>query len=225
MKYKKLFFFIAVIFFLSGCGWWKGKEIPRNSPEALYQKGYEDYQQGRYEKAIESFQRLKEEYPLSELAIRGELGIGDANFSMQEYGYAELAYSDFVNLHPANENLPYVMYQIGMCHFNQMLTIDRDQTETLKALKEFEKLIARFPTSKFSFLAEKNIKECKRRIAEHEYYVGEIYFKMKKYKAAMKRFENIMKNYSNLGLDYKVNFIMMETKRLLLKEDEKSKTH
>ena len=220
MKYKKLFFFIAVIFFLSGCGWWKGKEIPRNSPEALYQKGYEDYQQGRYEKAIESFQRLKEEYPLSELAIRGELGIGDANFSMKEYGYAELAYNDFVNLHPANENLPYVMYQIGMCHFNQMLTIDRDQTETLKALKEFEKLIARFPTSKFSFLAEKNIKECKRRIAEHEYYVGEIYFKMKKYKAAMKRFENIMKNYSNLGLDYKVNFIIMETKKLLLKEEE-----
>src|SRR3972149_1821040 len=103
----------------SRCSRCRSSDILRQSPEARYQRGYEDYQRGRYEKAIESFQRLKEEYPLSELAIRGELGIGDANFSMQEYGYAELAYSDFVNLHPANENLPYVMYQIGSGLFNK----------------------------------------------------------------------------------------------------------
>src|SRR5574340_1115641 len=110
----------------SGCAFWKSNELPKNNPEALYQRGHEDYLKGRYAKAIESFQRLKEEYPLSELAIRAELGIADANFSMEEYGYAEMGYNDFVNLHPTNENLPYVMYQIGMCHYNQLLSIDRD---------------------------------------------------------------------------------------------------
>jgi len=220
---KKLLLPIAIIFFLSGCAWWKSKDMPKSNPETLYQKGYDNYQKGRYEKAVESFQRLKDEYPLSDLAIRAELGIADSKFSMEEYGPAEMAYNDFVNLHPANENLSYVMYQIGMCHYNQLLTIDRDQTETWKALSEFEKLIARFPSSKFSFLAEKNVRECKRRIAEHDYYIGEIYFKMKKYKAAMRRFDNIVKNYSHLGLDYKVSFIIEETKKQLAKNEEKPK--
>jgi len=217
---KKLLLLITIILFLSGCAWWKGKEIPRNNPYALFQKGYEDYQKGRYEQAIESFQRLKEEYPLSELTIRAEMGIADSHFSRKEYGYAEIAYNDFINLHPANDNLSYVMYQIGICHYNQLLSIDRDQTDTWKALKAFERLVVRFPTSKFSFIAEKKIRECKIRIAEHEFYVGEIYFKMKKYQAAMRRFENIVKNYANLGLDYKVNFIIEETKKQLRSQEK-----
>lgn len=201
---------------------WETRAIPKNNPGALYQQGYEDYQKGRYKKAIESFQRLKEEYPLSELAIPAELGVADARFSMEEYGYAEIAYNDIVNLHPTYENLPYVMYQIGMCHYRQLLSIDRDQTETVKAVKEFAKLIARFPNSKFSFLAEKNIKQCNSLLAEQEYYVGELYFKMRQYSAAMRRFENIIKNYANLGLDYKVKFMMEETRKELSKTEGKA---
>ena len=218
---KKLFLIAALLLFISGCALWKSKDTTENNPEALYKRGYADYQKGRHEKAIENFQRLKEEYPLHELALRAELGIADSHFSMEEYGYAEIAYNDFVNLHPTNENLSYVMYQIGICHYKQLLSIDRDQSETWKALKEFEKLIARFPTSKFSFLAEKKVRECKTKLAEHEYYVGEIYFKMKQYKAAMLRFKNLSKNYVNLGLDYKVKFIMEETRKQLAKMEAK----
>ena len=223
MRFRNIYVGLLLLFILSGCALLKGREVPKSNPEALYKQGYEDYQKGRYEKAIASFQRLKEEYPLSELVVSAELGIADANFSMKEYGYAEIAYNDFINLHPTNENLPYVMYQMGMCHYKQMLSIDRDQTETIKALKEFEKLVARFPTSKFSFLAEKLIRECKGRIAEHEFYVGELYFKMKQYKAALRRFENIAKNYPNLGLDYKVQFIMEETKKQIAAAEGKAK--
>ena len=64
VKTKKLFFFIAAILFLSGCGWWKGKELRRNSPEALYQIGDEDSQTGRYEIAIESIDFIADELEL-----------------------------------------------------------------------------------------------------------------------------------------------------------------
>ncbi len=223
VRKRGLFLIIGAMYLFSGCAWLTGKEIPKNNPEALFRQGYEDYQKGRYEKAIANFQRLKEEYPLSDLVIRAELGIADSNFSMKEYGYAEIGYNDFLNLHPTNEDLPYVMYQVGMCHYKQMLSIDRDQTETLKAVSEFEKLLVRFPSSKFSFLAERLIRECKSRLAEHEYYVGKLYYKMKHYKAAMRRFENLSKNYPNLGLDYKVNFLIGETRKQLAKAEGKDK--
>ena len=216
---------VFAIFLLSGCGWWQhlwGRaDRAKGNPEILYQRGYEAYQDGWYTKAIEYFQRLKDEFPLHSLAIIAEMGIADSHFSDENYGEAEIAYNDFVNLHPTNENVPYAIYQLGMCHYKQMYSIDRDQTETRKAIKEFERLIARFPASKFSLMAEKMLRECKKNLGEHEFYVGHFYFKRKQYKAALKRFETVMKNYANLGLDYKVNYFITESKRRLAEEESK----
>ena len=63
---KKAFLFIlALILFLSGCAWWKRADMVKATPEGLYQKGLNYYRKGSYEKAIEFFQRAKEEHPLS----------------------------------------------------------------------------------------------------------------------------------------------------------------
>jgi outer membrane protein assembly factor BamD len=223
---KALFLLVAAaVFTISGCAWfkhmWDRYEREKNTPESMYQRGYEAYQDGYYKKAIEHFQRLRDEYPLSKLALLAELGIADSYFSDEEYGEAETAYNDFINLHPTNENLPYAMYQLGMCHYKQMYEIDQDQTETIKARKEFERLIARFPNSKFSVMAEKVLRECKQRLGEHEFYVGQFYFKRKHYKAALKRFEIIERDYANLGLDYKVSYFIGETKKRLAEEEAK----
>ncbi|OPY18934.1 MAG: Outer membrane protein assembly factor BamD precursor [Syntrophus sp. PtaB.Bin075] len=226
MKYRTLCVRSLIVFcaaslllsLLTGCAWFRKSDMTRATPEGLYRRGYEDYQNGRYKKAIESFERLRDEYPMSELAILAKVGIGDAHYSNKAYAEAEAAYNDFVYLHPTNENLPYVMYQIGMCHYKQMLSIDRDQTETVRAAKEFEKLLARFPDSKFSLMAEKMLRECRVRIAEHEFYVGEFYFKQKKYQAALKRFETINREYANLGLDYKVSAYIQETQKRIAQE-------
>jgi len=204
---------------LSGCQfswpWSKKDSMARGTPDGLYQQGVAYYQDGSYKKAVDVFQRLKEEYPLSKFAIMAELGIADAHFSDKAWPEAELAYGEFVSLHPTNENLPYVLYQLGMCHYNQLSTIDRDQSETVKALREFERLNARFPNSKFAFLAEKMIRECKKILGEQEFYVGEFYFNTKQYRAALRRFEKLARDYPNVGLDYKVSYYLTETKRRL----------
>ena len=213
---------------MSGCAWWDsiwGKEPRvRPTPEGLYQRGFEQYKKGDYKKAIEIFTRVRDEYPLHPVALMAELGIADSYFENEQYVDAEVAYSSFVELHPTNPNVPYAMFQLGMCHYHQMQTIDRDQTETQKARKEFERLIARFPQSKFAIVAEKNLREVKQRLAEHEFYVGEFYYRTKKYEAALKRFELIQREYAGLGLDYKTNRFIEETKlRMREEQDRKAK--
>jgi len=210
---------------LTGCAWWDslwGKEPRvRQTPEGLYQRGFEYYKKGDYKKAIETFSRVRDEYPLNPVALMAELGIADSYFENEQYVDAEVAYNSFVELHPTNPNVPYAMFQLGMCHYHQMQTIDRDQTETVKARKEFERLMARFPRSKFAIMAEKNLREVKQRLAEHEFYVGEFYYRTKKYEAALKRFEGIQRDYANLGLDYKTSRFIEETKQRLKEEQDK----
>nr|HPK54000.1 outer membrane protein assembly factor BamD [Smithellaceae bacterium] len=93
----------------------------------------------------------------------------------------------------------------------------------IKARKEFERLIARFPESKFSIAAEKLLRECKQELAEHEFYIGRFYFRQKQYKAALFRFETITRNYANIGLDYKVDYYIGETKRKIADEERLNK--
>jgi outer membrane protein assembly factor BamD len=204
----------------SGCSFFKKEPLVKNSPEALYVRGSAEFQDGSYKKAREFFTRLKDEYPLHALAILAELGIADSFFTDKQYLEAENAYSEFLNMHPTNENIPYVLYQMGMCHYNMRETIDRDQTETIKARKEFERLIVRFPESKFSMAAGKLLRECKQEIAEQEFYIGKFYFRQKKYQAALNRFEMVARNYSNIGLDYKIEYYIDETKRKIVEEEK-----
>jgi outer membrane protein assembly factor BamD len=112
---------------------------------------------------------------------------------------------------------------MGMCNYNQMESIDRDQTATIKARKNFERLIARYPESKLSTVAEKLLRECKQHLAEQEFYVGQFYFKQKKYQAALARFETISRDYANLGLDYKVEYFINETKAEIAEEEKLKK--
>jgi outer membrane protein assembly factor BamD len=203
--------------------WWRPPDMARATPDGLYKRGAEQYQEGRYRKAIESFQRLKEQYPLHGLVVSAEIGIADSYFSDGNYIEAEMTYRDFVSLRPTNENLPYAMYQLGMCHYRQMGAIDQDQAETIKALKEFERLVSRFPDSKFFVLAERQILECRKRLAEKEFYVGNFYFTQGKYKSALGRFETIAREYPGIGLDYKVRYFIEESKKRLIRQETEEK--
>jgi outer membrane protein assembly factor BamD len=214
---------VALLASLTGCAWWDGiwgkEPRVRQTPEGIYQKGFEQYKKGDYKKAIDTFSRVRDEYPLNPIALMAELGIADSYFENEQYIDAEVAYNSFVDLHPTNPNVPYAMFQLGMCHYQQMQTIDRDQTETVKARKEFERLMARFPQSKFAIMAEKNLREVKQRLAEHEFYVGEFYYRTKKYEAALKRFEGIQRDYANMGIDYKTTRFIEETKQRMKEEE------
>jgi outer membrane protein assembly factor BamD len=226
VKFKIVICTLLILFCLSGCSlssifsFFKKEPLVKGTPEGLYNRGATEFQDGSYKKSREYFTRLKDEYPLHELALLAELGIADSFFSDKEYIEAEGAYSDFIRMHPTNENIPYVVYQMGMCHYKQIGKIDRDQTETIKARKEFERLIARFPESKFSIAAEKLLRECKQKIAEQEFYIGQFYFRKKEYQAALKRFESIAREYANIGLDYKIEYYIEETKKKIATEDK-----
>ena len=71
-------------------------------------------------------------------------------------------------------------------------------------------------------MAEKLIRECKQKLAEQEFYVGRFYFRQKKYKAALSRFEKVARDYANVGLDYKIEYYINETK-IKIAEEEKLK--
>jgi outer membrane protein assembly factor BamD len=171
--------------------------------QELAWEGMDAYEKGDYKEAIEKFQRIKDYYPFSKYAILAELKIPDAHYQREEYEDAVFAYENFEQLHPRNEAIPYVIYQIGRCYYDQINTTDRDQTSAKKALETFQRLIEQFPRDQYSTRAAEHIKIAQKSLAGHAYIVGVFYYKTKHYKAALHRFMTIISDYPDVGYHQK----------------------
>lgn len=191
------------------------------SPEELMSEGLKRFETGNFEGATESFQKIKDRYPYSKFAIQAELKMADGLYHREEFDEAYDLYDEFERLHPKNKNIPYVIYQKGMSHFQQVSTIDRDQSHTLRAKEEFERLVRRFPGHDYANRARKNIRTSYISLAKYELYVGNFYFKMKKYRAALARYTYIVRNYPDMGQYQEALEGIKKSKEKLTKEEEK----
>jgi outer membrane protein assembly factor BamD len=200
----------AMVVMISGCSetfgdlkksisafiWGADDNMP---PEELAMRGMEEYEDGNYKKSIDYFQKLKDIYPFSRYAVLAELKLGDAHYRIEQYEDAIFAYEEFEKLHPRNEAIPYVIYQIGRCHFDRMTTPDRDQTSARKALETFQRLQKQYPNDPYARSAADHIVACHKSIAGHEFGVGQFYFKSRHYKAALLRFRSVVQDHPDVG--------------------------
>jgi outer membrane protein assembly factor BamD len=183
-----------------GCssGWFARKE-PLKTVGELMDLAEKEYDERRYEEASRIFQTVKDRYPYSSSAPIAQLRLADVHFEKYEFEDAYLAYDEFERLHPRNERIPYVMYRKGMCEFEQVTTMDREQTHVIKARRDFEWLIQRFPEDAYSVKAQKHLRQCLIYLSEHELGVARFYFKMGKYKPALDRYKGLIENYPAMG--------------------------
>ncbi len=198
-----LFFVLTILFTISGCAWFGGGKDDRAKmdnepvpPEAvLTAKAMEYFQNKRYQLAEEHFQKIRDRYPFSPYAIVAELRLADCKYYRGQYQEAIPLYEDFEKLHPTNEAIPYVIFQLGSCYYNLMDTPDRDQSSTKHMIENYDRLITRYPDSPYTLEAEKRIKEGRALLAEHEWVVAQWYFRTDQPKQGVKRLENIIVFY------------------------------
>ena len=203
-------FLLLIIGGLTGCGFLFGEKRTETAEE-LAEKGMEYFDDEDYYDALKAFSTLKERYPYSRYAILAELKVADAHFHRKEYAEAIAAYADFLQLHPKNDAIPYVLYQIGECYYKQLLSEDRDQTPTRLAISAFQRLLKEHPNSTYANTAKERIQDCRKLLAQHELYVATFYFKSELYEAALGRFEGLLASYKDvLPLDKRrevLNFV------------------
>ncbi len=195
MRILALLLTAAMLMTLSACSA-RDPDIDKPAHE-LARNGMDEYAEKNYRKSIRYFEKLRDWYPFSKFAKLAELKIADAHFNLKEYDDAIFAYQEFEELHPKNEAIPYVIYQIGISHFNQLGTIDRDQTVAHKAIDSFERLIRNYPDDLHTDDARQKISICRKSLAENQFYIGRFYYRSKRYKSALARFEGIVANWND----------------------------
>ncbi|MCK5231833.1 MAG: outer membrane protein assembly factor BamD, partial [Desulfobulbaceae bacterium] len=117
--------------------------------ESLAMDGLNDLNHGEYYSALATFEKLKDRYPFSRFSLLAELKSADCKYYEKDYDEALLLYDEFEKNHPTNEAISYVLFQIGMCHYRQIDTIDRDTKTATDAITAFSRLNQTFPGSSY----------------------------------------------------------------------------
>lgn len=193
---KKLFLLCFSFLFFWGCSFFDNNnmKMEKTAPQ-LAEEGSNAFFAQRYKSSIKAFTDLKDWYPFSKYAILAELKIADAHFELKEYDEAIFAYENFELMHPANEAVPYVIYKMGLCWFNQLDSKDKSVAPAKNSLALFQRLIEQFPKSEYTKKAKEKILIANATLAANELYIANFYMRTKKYKAALARYNNIIKTY------------------------------
>jgi outer membrane protein assembly factor BamD len=186
---KKLITLLVLAIF-TGCA----KE-PAFDPVEKFRDAEEKMRRFKYEEARKAYQEIQEKAPDRSYDADIMLRIADTYFGEEKYAEAQVEYQAFINFHPVHRDASYAQYQVAMCSFNEITTIDRDPSLTRAALKEFQNLLAKYPGSPYEEEAIKNIALCRGMLAEYELYVGRFYYKKGSYQAALGRLEKLLKDY------------------------------
>jgi outer membrane protein assembly factor BamD len=195
-------------------------------PDELFDKGVAILEGGRiakiipyinYNKAIETFQAIIDNYPYSEYAVKAELLIADAYYEDRRYDEALSYYRDFGDLHPQHEKVPYTLLRSALCFYKQIESIDRDQTPTREALVYLELLVSSYPFTPEAREGETVLRELRTRLARNLMKIGDFYLRRGEHQAAAARYRSILDSYPGLGHDaeslYKLGICYENMKR------------
>lgn len=191
-------------------------QILQQAEEALAAK--------KYQKAQDLLRRMMSEYPASEWIPRARLALGRAYYEDKKYLEAKAEYQKFLDLHPRHQLVDEAHYYLGLTHFVEISSIDRDQSPAQRALTEFQTVLKEAPDSRYASEAKEKIKICQDKLAGHEFFVGRFYFRKGKYEAASGRFKYLLSHYPGTNLEEKTLYYLGESFYRLKEQEDAAST-
>lgn len=179
---------------LTACSQTKKEEVI-SDPEALYKEGLKSLGSDEYSTAADKFELLEKEHPASALAPDSQMYRAYTMYLDGKYDEAAAIIDNFTKQHPTHPALSYMLYLKGLCYYDQILDVGRDQELTHKSIAIFKVLIARFPESKYAKDAKLKIEYAFNLLAGKEMEVGRYYLSQNKHIAALNRFKVVVEKY------------------------------
>ena len=183
---------------MSACAGSGRRMPPGMQPDTfLYERGTEALNEQNWLTARDYFRQLVDSYPQSPHRSDAKLGIGDAFLGERttaSYLQAINEFREFLTFYPTNPRADYAQYKLGMAHFFQMLSAQRDQTATRDAVRELETFVERYPNSQLMPEVRAKLREARDRLSQSEYLVGLFYYRQRWFPGAIDRFRAILKS-------------------------------
>ena len=181
---------------VSGCGGKKRRDM-QSGAEELFERGTKSMGSGNFRNAVGYFENLEARYPFSNQAKQAQLNLIYCYYRNGEPEAATDASIQFERENPTHPRVDYALYMRGLANFKgeksttqRLLRLDlarRPPVQARESFSAFSRLIQRYPNSIYAPDARQRMIFLRNRLAEHENYVANYYFKRGAYVAALNR--------------------------------------
>ena len=190
---KRLFCLLLCVGLL-GCAAEREK-IADQSAEQLYNTAYNYAEEGDYKKAATYFDEVERQHPYSPWATRAQIMEAYTYYQHNRYTDAVNTLDRFLSLHPGHKDADYALYLKGMCYYEQISDVQRDQDMSAQAETTFHRLIMLYPETDYAKDALNKLRLTRNNIAGKEMQIGRYYQQRGRYGAALNRFSDVVRNY------------------------------
>ena len=201
MKYFFKFLLILSISLLINCSGKKEKEVDIKGLDLeaemieAYNEGLKALDEGDVLFAAKNFNAVENLYPQSIWASRSVLMAAYSYYTQDYYGDAISELKRFIRNYPANDNLDYAYFLLGICYYELIVDEKKDLSSLLNSKKYFDIVIKKYPNTDFALDAKFKLDLIANILASKEIYIGKYYMSKKKWIPAINRFRNVVNNY------------------------------
>jgi outer membrane protein assembly factor BamD len=175
------------------------EKLSSPSDEVVWTAAQEALEKKDYQNARQYLRRIIDAFPQSRYQADSRIALADSYLAQGGPGnsiMAVSAYREFLTLYPSAPQAAYAQFQAAEAYFKERNKPDRDQTSTLQALDEYQRLLDVYPDSQYVEQARERIQECRQTLAEASFNVGYFYQKTRKaWRAAIGRYQSVLRKY------------------------------
>jgi len=196
------FFIVIAALALSvgGCAHFKKKNktdlsYVERPVDLLYSTGADQLDRRNWNAAVDYFREVERQHPYSEWSRRAILMTAFAHYESGQYAEAVGDADRFISLYPGNASAAYAYYLKGVCYFEQIIDVGRDQAATEQTLAGLREVVRRFPHSEYAADSRLKIDMVNDQLAGKEMTIGRFYERGGQPIAALGRFKNVIDRY------------------------------
>ena len=163
--------------------------------DQIYADAWRQVHAGEWNNAAKQFAEVERQHPYSVWARRASLMSAFCYYQANKYSDAVEASDNYISLHPGSKEVSYAFYLKAISLYEQIVDVERDQTNTEAALVALQDVVQRFPDTEYARDATLKIDLTLDHLAGKEMEVGRYYLTRGDYVGAINRFRVVVEQY------------------------------
>lgn len=171
--------------------------------EENYEAGVDELKSENWLEAGKFLEHVRTKFPFSKYAALAELKQADAKFLQSRFPEAAEAYTAFVTAHPTHEEADYAAYRSALSRYRDApsdfflfpSSFEKDQKALRAAAEQLNTFMKERPNSRQAPEAKQLLAEANGKLAQHELYVAEFYWKRERWAGAAMRYEGLVRDF------------------------------
>jgi outer membrane protein assembly factor BamD len=184
---------IVALLALTGCA--GSGRLSYDGPEDAYNKGVAKVEARDFERAAEFFQGVFDFGRTHEWAADAQISMARAYRSNKDFLLAANEFTRFTQIYRADPRVPDAAYELAMTYYDRSPAWALDQTDTERAITQFELFMIRYPSHPLFFEGQDRIEELRGKLAQKRYYAGFEYQVRGYHQAAALTFVSVFDDY------------------------------